>query len=144
MAKLGLQKPSKSQIINAGSTTVGAVTGFQAYEIVAQKLPITKMINLGILGTSIVGQAFLKGTGMLKTFVSAALLGITVNSGYTAAEDFGVIRAINKMVTPQIASAQELNGFYGTDTVDYIQEAEYVDSPMASLSGMGNQNMQLM
>ena len=144
MAKLGLQKPSKSQVINAGSTTLGAVAGFQAYEIAAQKLPITKMINLGILGSSIVGQAFLKGSGILKTLASAALIGITVNAGYTAAEDFGVIRAINKMVIPQIASAEELNGYYGTDAVDYIQDAQFVDSPMASLSGMRNETIQLM
>jgi len=142
MAKLGISKPNKSQVINAGATTIGAVAGYQAYEMAAQKLPITKQINLGILGASIVAQTMLKGTGIAKTIASALLLGISVNAGFTAAEDFGLLAKLN--LAPVIANAEELNGLYNFDGVDYIQDAQYVDSPMASLSGIRNETIQLM
>ena len=142
MAKLGLQKPNKSQVTDAVAKTIGATAGFQVYEMAAQKLPITKQINLGILGTSIVAQTMLKGTGIVKTIASALLLGISVNAGFTAAEDFGLLAKLNS--APLIANAEELNGLYNFDGVDYIQDAQYVDSPMASLSGMRNEVIQLM
>ena len=142
MAKLGLQKPNKSQVTNAFAQTVGATAGFQVYEMAAQKLPITKQINLGILGASIVAQTMLKGTGIAKTIASALLVGISVNAGFTAAEDFGLLAKLN--LAPVIANAEELNGLYNFDGVDYIQVAQVVDSPMASLSGMRNEVIQLM
>lgn len=142
MAKLGIQKPNKSQVTNALTQTVGATAGFQAYEMAAQKLPITKEINLGILGASIVAQTMLKGSGMAKTIASALLVGISVNAGFTAAEDYGLLARMNP--APQIANAEELNGLYNFNGVDYIQDAQFVDSPMASLSGVQNESMQLM
>ncbi len=142
MAKLGLQKPDKSQVTGAFAQTVGATAGFQAYEMAAQKLPITKEINLGIFGASVVAQTMLKGSGIVKTIASALLIGISVNAGFTAAEDFGLLAKLNR--APVIANAEELNGLYNFNGVDYIQDAQLVDSPMASLSGMRNETIQLM
>lgn len=138
MAKLGISKPNKSQVINAGATTIGAVAGYQAYEMAAQKLPITKEINLGILGGSIVGQAMLKGTGIAKTIASAILLGITVNAGYTAAEDYGLLDKINT-IAPVVASAEELNGLYGfNNEVEYIEDAQIIEDQSFQLAGSDN------
>ena len=117
MANLGFSKPKKSQFINAGVSTIGAVAGYEAYEMAAQNFPITKEINLGILGGSIVGQAMLKGTGMARTIAGALLAGITINAGITAAEDYGVISRV-KSAFPKIASAGELKGLYGAE-VEY-------------------------
>jgi len=142
MAKLGLQKPNKSQVTGAFAQTVGATAGFQVYEMAAQKLPITKHINLSILGASIVAQTMLKGSGIAKTIASALLVGISVNAGFTAAEDFGLLAKLN--ASPVIANAEELNGLYNFNGVDYIEDAQYVNSPMASLSGMRNEAIQLM
>jgi len=134
MGNLGIQKPKKSQLINASVTTVGAVAGYQAYEMAAQRLPITKEINLGILGGSIVGQAVLKGSGIAKTIASAILLGITVNAGFTAAEDYGLLEKFN--IAPKVASANELKGLYG-EGVEYIHDAQIVPTNQYDLSGMG-------
>ena len=121
MGNLGIQKPKKSQLINAGASTVGAVAGYQAYEMAAQKLPITKEINLGILGGSILGQAMLKGSGIGKIIASALLIGITVNAGFTAAEDYGLLDKLN--IAPRVATADELKGLYGG-----INEVKYIDN----------------
>jgi len=143
MAKLGIQKPNKSQVVNAGATTVGAVAGYQGYEMAAQRLPITKEINLGILGASIIGQAALKGSGIVKTFASALLIGVTINAGFTAAEDYGLLDKLNK-VSPVIASADELKGLYGYDDVEYIQDAQIVENKPFQLAGAWQPNYDLM
>jgi len=132
MGNLGIQKPKKSQLINAGASSVGAVAGYQAYEMAAQKLPITKEINVGILGGSIVAQAMLKGQGLGRVIASALLLGITVNAGFTAAEDYGLLEKLN--VAPAVASADELKGLY--DGVEYIEDAKIIEEQPIDLSGM--------
>ncbi len=135
MGNLGIQKPKKSQLINAGASAFGATAGYQGYEYAAQKLPITKEINLGIFGASIVGQAMLKGSGIGKTIASAILIGITINTGFTAAEDYGVLNRLN--LSPAVASAGELKGLY-ENSVDYIQDASF------DLAGMDNRSVDLM
>ena len=135
MGNLGIQKPKKSQLVNAGASTVGAVAGYQAYEMAAQKLPITKEINLGILGGSVLGQAMLKGSGIGKVIASALLLGITVNAGFTAAEDYGLLDKLN--ITPAIASADELKGLY--NGVEYIEDANIIAEQPINLSGMNDE-----
>ncbi len=142
MGNLGIQKPKKSQLINAGASTVGAVAGYQAYEMAAQKLPITKEINLGILGASVLGQAMLRGSGIGKTIASALLIGITINSGFTAAEDYGVLNKLNP--APMVASAEELNGLYSFNNVDYIQDAKVIGNDQFSLSGAYGNTIDLM
>jgi hypothetical protein len=147
MAKLGLQKPNKSQIINAGSTTIGAVAGYQAYEIAAQKLPITREMNLGIFGASVVGQTMLKGSGMVKTIASALLIGIAVNTGITAAEDYGVLKAIYPAASPIAINAEDLNGLYGgfdAQPVEYLSEGETYISPEYQLAGAETSSLYLM
>jgi hypothetical protein len=135
MGNLGIQKPKKSQLINAGATTFGAAVGYQGYEFAAQKLPITKEINLGLFGASILGQAMLKGSGIGKTIASALLIGITINTGFTAAEDYGVLNRLN--LSPAVASASELKGLYD-NSVDYIQDASF------DLAGMHTKAIDLM
>jgi len=147
MANLGLKKPNKSQIINAGSATIGAVAGYQAYEIAAQRLPITKEMNLGIFGASVVGQTMLKGSGMVKTLASALLVGIAVNTGITAAEDYGVMNAIYPAANPIAINAEELNGLYGgldAQPVEYIGEGSSYGSPEYQLAGAETSSLYLM
>lgn len=131
MAKLGISKPNKSQLIVAGATTGGAVAGYGAYKLAAQRLPITKEINLGVLGGSIIAQSMLKGSGLAKTIASAMLIGITVNAGFTAAADYGMMNYLNP--APKVASVEDLNGLYGSG-VEYIEDAKFVDEQF-DLSG---------
>jgi len=141
MGMLGLQTPKKSQLINAGASTIGAVAGYEAYEIAAQKLPITKEINAGLLVASIVGnavvQATVKGSGMGKTVATALLAGISINTGLTAAEDYGLMDKLN--ITPVVASAGELKGLYENGAVEYIQGADLSQGNQIDLSGMNEQ-----
>lgn len=146
MAKLGLQKPNKLQIINAGASTFGAVAGYQGYEIAAQRLPITKEMNLGLFGASIVGQTMLKGTGMIKTLASALLIGVAINTGITAAEDYGVMKAIYPAASPVGINAEELNGAYGFNDqpVEYIEDGETYTSPEYQLASAETSSLYLM
>lgn len=141
MGMLGLQTPKKSQLINAGASTIGAVAGYEAYEIAAQRLPITKEINAGILAASIVGnavlQATVKGSGMGKTVATALLAGVSINTGLTAAEDYGVLNKLN--ITPVVAGAGELKGLYENGAVEYIQGADLSQGNQINLSGMNQQ-----
>ncbi|OBQ52869.1 hypothetical protein JJL45_09195 [Tamlana sp. s12] len=137
MAKLEIKTPKKPQIINAGATTVGAIAGYQGYEMVAHNLPVSKEMNLGILGGSILAQSMVRGSGMMHTIAQALLLGVTVCAGQTAIEDYNLISlSKSKTVVPVVSdtieiaeTAEALNALYGG--VEYIQDAEYTEVDMS-------------
>ncbi|AUS04381.1 hypothetical protein [Pseudotamlana carrageenivorans] len=133
MANLEIKTPKKSQFINAGASTVGAVVGYQGYDMLAQNLPISKEMNVGISAASLLAQTAIRGKGVGYVAVQALLLGVTLCSGITALADYGLINQpvarpveVNEDIEI-IETAEALNALHGDSPVEYIQDAVILD-----------------
>lgn len=130
---ISLSKPKKPQFINAGAKSLGAIAGYQGYDMIAQKIPVSKEMNLGILGGSLLAQSMMKGEGTMFAIASALMLGVTVSAGQMALEDYNIIKVGGVVKAPveveEIETEAEALKSLFTDQVEYIEDAVIVNAP---------------